>query len=172
MVANDDTPRDEDRASTSTVPSAWDCLCQWVKAQPRLSDRDLQQLKPFFAWIPIETIKKTLENTTQYAKAVSNYPMVKHMVARFKMLNRYRLDEVVLNTTIPSSQLKKKQLACAYHRVREMIACRATRFIHIPSNLNCSDINTKPLVGTLHHRLVQSIFTGNGTPSIFNVGSG
>ena len=76
---------------------------------------------------------------------------------------------VVLNTTIPSSQLKKKQLACAYHRVREMIACKATRFIHIPSQLNCSDINTKPLVGTIHHRLIQPILRGNGVPSIFSM---
>jgi hypothetical protein len=76
---------------------------------------------------------------------------------------------VVLNTTIPSSQLKKKQMACAYHRVREMIACRATRFIHIPSHLNCSDINTKPLTGTLHQSITNPIFTGNGVPRIFQM---
>jgi hypothetical protein len=37
---------------------------------------------------------------------------------------------VILNTTIPSSQLKKKIHACAYHRIREMITCRAIRFLH------------------------------------------
>jgi hypothetical protein len=74
---------------------------------------------------------------------------------------------VVLNTTIPSSQLKKKQMACAYHRIREMIACRATRLIHIPSSLNCSDVNTKPLVGMLHHGLLQLVLNGNGVPSLF-----
>jgi hypothetical protein len=84
----------------SGLPSAWNCFCQWVKAQNNFSDKDLQKLKPFFVWIPIETIKTTLNNTTQYAKAVSNYPIVKHMVARFKMLNRYRLDEVVFMDTV------------------------------------------------------------------------
>jgi hypothetical protein len=40
----------------------------------------------------------------------------------------------ILNTTIPSSQLKKKIHACAYHRIREMIICRAIRFIHCQSD--------------------------------------
>ena len=77
---------------------------------------------------------------------------------------------VVLNTSVPSSQIKKKQLSCAYHRVREMIACKATRFIHIPSALNIADVNTKPLNGTLHHNLCNPIFNGNGVPHIFTLG--
>ena len=40
---------------------------------------------------------------------------------------------VVLNTTIPSSTLKKKHLGCAYHRVREAIAGRFIIYGHIPS---------------------------------------
>jgi hypothetical protein len=37
---------------------------------------------------------------------------------------------VILNTTIPSSQLKKKIHGCAHHRIRdEMIACKAKRFM-------------------------------------------
>jgi hypothetical protein len=59
-------------------------------------------------------------------------------------------------------------MACAYHCIREMIACKATRFIHITSSLNCSDVNTKPLVGMLHHGLLQSVLNGNGVPSLFN----
>jgi hypothetical protein len=35
---------------------------------------------------------------------------------------------VVLNTTVPSSALKKKHNAIAYHRVREAIAARIMRF--------------------------------------------
>jgi hypothetical protein len=37
---------------------------------------------------------------------------------------------VVLNTTVPSSVLKKKHNAIAYHRVREAIAARIMRFLH------------------------------------------
>ena len=74
---------------------------------------------------------------------------------------------VVLNTTIPSSQLKKKHAACSYHRVREMIACRAVRFGHIPSMKNVADIGTKPLGGIIHHRLVQPVLFGDGIPILF-----
>jgi hypothetical protein len=40
---------------------------------------------------------------------------------------------VVLNTTVPSSVLKKKHNAIAYHRVREAIAARIMRFAHMNS---------------------------------------
>jgi hypothetical protein len=39
---------------------------------------------------------------------------------------------VVLNTTIPSSSLKKKHLACSYHRVREAIAGGFVNYGHSP----------------------------------------
>jgi hypothetical protein len=38
---------------------------------------------------------------------------------------------VVLNTTVPSSVLKKKHNEIAYHRVREAIAARIMRFAYI-----------------------------------------
>ena len=60
---------------------------------------------------------------------------------------------VILNTTIPSSSLKKKNLACAYHRVREAIAGGIIDFGKIPSDLNMADMNTKPLGTTIFHRL-------------------
>jgi hypothetical protein len=34
---------------------------------------------------------------------------------------------VILDTPIPSSQLKKKVHACAHHRVRDMITCQVIR---------------------------------------------
>ncbi len=52
---------------------------------------------------------------------------------------------VVLNTTIPSSQLKKKHLSCSYIRIRECKAARIVRFAHISSEENVADILTKPL---------------------------
>ena len=61
---------------------------------------------------------------------------------------------VVLNTTIPSSVLKKKNLACSYHRVREAIAGRIIDFGKIDTGENLADINTKPLGPTAFHRLV------------------
>jgi hypothetical protein len=51
---------------------------------------------------------------------------------------------VVLNTTVPSSVLKKKHNAIVYHRVREAIAARIMRFACIKSEENVSDVLTKP----------------------------
>ena len=49
---------------------------------------------------------------------------------------------VVLNTTVPSSVLKKKHHACAYHRVREAIAAKILIFKHIPSKENLANVLT------------------------------
>jgi hypothetical protein len=47
---------------------------------------------------------------------------------------------VVLNTTVPSSDLKKKHDAIAYHRIREDIAARIMKFSYTKSEENVSDI--------------------------------
>ena len=61
---------------------------------------------------------------------------------------------VVLNTTIPSSSLKKKHLSCSYHRVREAIAGDFVHFGHIGSEVNLADVNTKPLGTSPFHTLI------------------
>jgi hypothetical protein len=79
---------------------------------------------------------------------------------------------VVLNTTVPSSQLKKKHAACSYHRVREAIAAKIVRFCHINSEDNIADVLTKPLVGTIHHRLISPVMhptEGDGVPHVFKL---
>ena len=43
---------------------------------------------------------------------------------------------VVLNTSVPSSVLKKKHNAIAYHRVQEAIAARVLRFDYLKSEEN------------------------------------
>jgi hypothetical protein len=62
---------------------------------------------------------------------------------------------VVLNTTVPSSVLKKKHNAIAYHRVREAIAARIMRFAYIESEENVSDVLTKPLSNETFHYLMK-----------------
>jgi hypothetical protein len=64
---------------------------------------------------------------------------------------------VVLNTTIPSSQLKKKHHACAYHRVRETVAAGIICFAHIPSGTNLADCLTKPLARLIFTTLVKQV---------------
>jgi hypothetical protein len=50
---------------------------------------------------------------------------------------------VVFNTIFPSSFLKKKHNAIAYHRVKEVISERTIRFSYIKSEVNVSDVMTK-----------------------------
>ena len=64
---------------------------------------------------------------------------------------------VILSTTMPSSGLKKKHLSIAYHRVREMVACRAICFIHVDSDCNYADLMTKPLPLATHARLMEGL---------------
>ena len=66
-------------------------------------------------------------------------------------------NSVVLNTTMPSSVLKKKHSAVSFHRVKETIATGVVKFSHIPSTLNYSDLLTKPLSPTVFHRLVKPL---------------
>jgi hypothetical protein len=52
---------------------------------------------------------------------------------------------VVLNTIVPSSILKRKHNAIAYHHVSVFIAAKIMRFACIKSEENVSDVLTKPL---------------------------
>jgi hypothetical protein len=61
----------------------------------------------------------------------------------------------VLNTTVPSSLLKKKHNSIAYHRVREDIAAKIMRFAYIKSEENVSDVLTKPLNNEKFHYLMK-----------------
>ncbi len=60
---------------------------------------------------------------------------------------------VVINTTLPSSSLKKKHLACAHHHVREAIAAKIIIFGHLNSGDNVADICTKPLASLQFYQL-------------------
>ena len=62
---------------------------------------------------------------------------------------------VVINTTLPSSSLKKKHQACNYHRVREAIAAEILKFGYVESNVNLADICTKPLGSESFHTLLK-----------------
>jgi hypothetical protein len=51
---------------------------------------------------------------------------------------------VVINMQFPSSNLKKKHNAVAYHRCREAVAAGIVRVGHVRSEDNLADIMTKP----------------------------
>ena len=54
---------------------------------------------------------------------------------------------VVLNTMLPSSTLRTKHNAIAYHRVREAVAAQIVRIRHIDGKENIADILTKATDG-------------------------
>lgn len=56
-------------------------------------------------------------------------------------------NSVVINTSAPSSTLKKKSNSIAYHAVRWAVAADEIRVTHISSETNVADILTKPLPG-------------------------
>ena len=64
---------------------------------------------------------------------------------------------VVLNSTIPSSTLKKKHNSVAYHMTRELIACNIIRIAHEPGETNLADVLTKGLSGPRHKFLISRI---------------
>jgi hypothetical protein len=63
---------------------------------------------------------------------------------------------VVLNASVPSSVLKKKHYAIAYHQVREAIAAKVMRSACVKSKENVSDILTKPLSNERFHPLIKN----------------
>jgi hypothetical protein len=62
---------------------------------------------------------------------------------------------VVLNTTVPSSVLKKKHNAIAYHSVREAISARIMRFAYIKREENVCDLLKNPLSNEKFHYLMK-----------------
>jgi len=82
---------------------------------------------------------------------------------------------IVFNTQFPSSNLKKKHNAVAYHKCREAVAAGIIRTGHIRSEDNVSDILTKPLGGQAYYRLLRGHmygrYTGEDTLSMCPKGS-
>ena len=66
---------------------------------------------------------------------------------------------MVKNCTLPSSQLKKKHNALAYHRVREAVAAKVILLGHCTTDKNLADFLTKALGGKhLYHFLKPLMF--------------
>jgi len=67
-------------------------------------------------------------------------------------------NSMIINTTTPSSMLKKKHNPIAYHRVREAVAAGIVDIVHVESVNNMADILTKPLGPQEHGRLMGKAF--------------
>ena len=61
---------------------------------------------------------------------------------------------VIMNTQRPSSNLKKKHNAVAYHRTREAISIGVARTAHVSTTVNLSDILTTPKGPAVYYQLL------------------
>ena len=117
--------------------------------------------------------QKTVESSTYGSELVASKIGVEKVIAvRYKLRMLGMCVEgtslmvgdnmsVILNTTIPSSMLKKKHNAVAYHKVRENIAAKVISFAHVPSTANMADVLTKPLNNELFHTLLKEYLFRN-----------
>jgi hypothetical protein len=75
------------------------------------------------------------------------------------MVTIMRVDNqsVVNNTTNPSSVLKKKSNAIAYHYVQENVAAGVILIVFIRSENNLADMLTETQVGPVHKALADQV---------------
>ena len=72
-----------------------------------------QALQPNLVWRSLHIIKKTIENTTQWGKSITQCPMKKHHVSRFPWSNRQQLNEEVAMDTVFFTVSDHDQSTCA-----------------------------------------------------------
>ncbi len=60
---------------------------------------NLKHIQPNLAWKPLHVIEETLQNTTQFARTITHFPMQDHHKSRFPWDNRQRLQEDVAMDT-------------------------------------------------------------------------
>jgi hypothetical protein len=71
---------------------------QASETKPRKRDYDL--LRPFFAWESSDTIRRTIEVTTQYARGCVSVTIRQHWKSRFPACNVRRRNEAVSTDTV------------------------------------------------------------------------
>ena len=78
-----------------------------------LTDIQLERMRNCLLFKPTEVVKKTIENTTQYAHNFVHTPLRQHWKARFPGLNCRRMREVMCTDTFFSSQAGRNGETCA-----------------------------------------------------------
>jgi len=68
----------------------------------QLKDRDYESLRPCFAWLPTDVVRKTVEHSTQFFRNIFRLPMRKHLKSRHPAANVPRRHEYVAMDTFKS----------------------------------------------------------------------
>ena len=150
----------EDMLETLGGKATLTCYVDSDHARDQVTRRSVTGILLLLNNTPLVWISKrqgTVETSTYGAELIASRIAVELLIAwryNLRMLGIDLEDEsylvgdnmsVVLNTTIPSSVLKKKNQSCNYHKVRESIAGGYIVFGHIPTEENVADVATKPL---------------------------
>jgi hypothetical protein len=69
----------------------------------KVQDPDHDKFRPWSGWMNTKTIKKTLEQTTQYARMPNGTILKKHYKSPFPALNVQRCDERITRDTVYSN---------------------------------------------------------------------
>ena len=75
--------------------------------------KDAVRYQPYLDWRPLETVRRTLENTTQLAAQFMATPMKRHVKSLAEFLNKPRLHETVATDTMFSSVKDINGATCA-----------------------------------------------------------
>jgi len=153
-------------------PAQITCYVDADHAHDKITCRSVTGILLFINGTPIKWIskrQKTVESSTYGSEMVAAC-----IASELILETRYKLRmlgvpvegpamllgdnlSVILSTTIPSSVLKKKHQAICYHRIRECVAAKVLRFVHIDTKTNLADILTKPLSNDDFLRLAKPV---------------
>jgi len=81
---------------------AHDSLHQIYEHRVQTTEPNWESLRPFFAYLPLETVNNTYQTTTQWARNVERIPFRKHFKSRFPVLNIHHRHEAVATDTVYS----------------------------------------------------------------------
>jgi hypothetical protein len=98
VTEDDDSHSDQDMSNTGP-DTDYD---NNADARGRIYDPGYDKLRPLFGWMNTKTIKKTLEQTTQYARMPDGTILKKHYKSPFPALNVQCRDEPIVTDTVYS----------------------------------------------------------------------
>ena len=85
-----------------------------ASASSALQERNYEQLRPYFGWMPLEVIRRTFDCTTQLAMgSLLRLPFRQHHKSRTPQLNVPRLMETFATDTLFSSETGLGGITCA-----------------------------------------------------------
>jgi hypothetical protein len=87
-------------SSCDARDDAIDRILQCQQHDVQRNEQDYEALRPCFGWVSADTVRKTIQATTQHAREVYQAPLRKHYKSRFPALNVHRRSEAVATNTI------------------------------------------------------------------------